>query len=60
MENEIKEMVSAQNNLLKILKALEDKVNTQENEIKNLKNELRIKNGKIINLEKVLKIKNMN
>ena len=34
LENKIKEMVSTQNNLLKILKALEDKVNTQENEIK--------------------------
>jgi len=26
---------------------MEDKVNIQENEIKNLKNELKIKNGKI-------------
>ena len=56
LENEIKKMVSTQNNLIKILKALEDKANTQENEIKNLKNELMIKNGKIINLEKALKV----
>ena len=43
------------NNLLERLKALENKVNLQENEINNLKSDLKIKNGKITNLEKALK-----
>ena len=43
------------NNLLERLKALENKVNLQENEINNLKSELKTKNGKITNLEKTLK-----
>ena len=65
MEREIQEINKDKNNLLKTLKAIEDKVNIQEkeikklksleNEINNLKNELKNKNGKITYLEKALK-----
>ena len=64
LEREIQEMNKDKNNLLKTLKAIEDKVNIQEeeikklksleNEINNLKNELKNKNKIITYLEKAL------